>query len=129
MVTRSSTEQEVKKLVEDWARAESRGDAGFLDRTLADGFVGIGPRGFMLTKEQWVARHRSGDLKYQSFTLDEVQVRMYDGAAIVTARQKATAIYQGQPMPGEFRLMLTFVQQQGRWLLAGSQLSPIAAAP
>jgi ketosteroid isomerase-like protein len=129
MVIRSSTEQELKKLVADWASAESRGDADFLNRTLTDGFVGIGPRGFMLTKEQWLARHRSGDLKYQSFAVDEVQVCMYDGAAIATARQTATALYQGRPMPGEFRLMLAFVQQQGRWLLAGSQLSPIAPAP
>jgi ketosteroid isomerase-like protein len=125
-MTANNTEQEVKKLSEEWAAAELRGDTAFLERTLANDFVGIGPRGFMLTKEEWLQRITSGALKYDRFDWGEVKVRVYRDAAIVIGRQAQKARYQDQPIEGEFRTMLVFVRQQGRWLLAGLQLSPIA---
>jgi ketosteroid isomerase-like protein len=125
-ITANNMEQELKKLSEEWAAAELRGDTAFLGRTLADDFVGIGPRGFMLTKEDWLQRITSGALKYDGFDWDEVQVRAYGDAAIVIGRQAQKARYQDRPIEGEFRTTLVFVRQQGGWLLAGLQLSPIA---
>jgi hypothetical protein len=83
MMNQEQTEHEVVRLAEAWATAELRGDAAFLERTLTDDFIGIGPLGFMLTKQAWLARHQSSDLKYDSFSLDEVKVRVYNDAAIM----------------------------------------------
>src|SRR5438093_8077130 len=96
------TQQRLKKTVEEWTGAELRGDTAFLERTLADDFVGIGPRGFMLSKEEWLQRHKSGDLKYQSLNLDAVKVRIYGDAAIVTGSQIQQAKYKDQDVPGQF---------------------------
>jgi ketosteroid isomerase-like protein len=115
--------------VEDWATAERQGDIAFMQRTLADDFAGIGPRGFMLTKAEWIQRFTSGDLKYDSLELDDVKMRIYSDAALVTGRERQKLSYQGQPMESELRTMLVFVKQQERWLLAGLQLSPILDRP
>ena len=125
--------EELNRLVEDWATAELQGDTAFLKSTLADDFVGVGPRGFTLTKEQWLARYEAGNLKYESFALDEVEIRPYRDAAVAVCRQTAEGVYEDEngryDIHEEFRVTLVFVKQQGRWLLAGLQLSPIPGSP
>ena len=128
-MNREHAEQEVLHLANAWATAELRGDAAFLERTLADDFIGIGPLGFLLTKQEWLARHQSGDLKYDSFNLDEVKVRVYNDAAILTGRQAQNGAYRGTSITAQFRTTLVFVTQQGQWRLASLQLSPIGQAP
>ena len=121
--------QQLKKLGEDWATAELRGDTAFLERGLADNFVGVGPRGFMLTKDQWLVRHESQALRYESFQLDEVRVRVYGDAAVVIGRETMEGKYEEYAIRDQFRATLVFVKQQERWLLAGLHLSPIAGRP
>ena len=60
--------EDLNQLGQEWAEAELRGNTSFLGEMLTDEFVGIGPRGFMLSKEEWIARHTSGDLKYEAIT-------------------------------------------------------------
>ena len=127
-MNREQIEQEVARLADAWVTAELRGDIPLLERQLSDDFIGIGPLGFMLTRQEWLARHQSGDLKYESFSLDEVKVRVYNDAAILIGRQAQNATYRGNSIPGQFRITLVFVQQ-GQWQLASLQLSPIGQAP
>jgi uncharacterized protein (TIGR02246 family) len=122
-------EQEVRRLTDAWATAELHGDVAFLEKMLADDFVGIGPLGFMLTKQQWLARHQSGDMKYTAHTLDEISVRTYNEAAIVIGRLTQEATYRGNPMNAQVRTTLVFVQEQGQWRLANLQLSSIGQPP
>ena len=113
-------------IAEAFALAELRGDTDFLDRTLTDDFIGIGPRGFMLTKEQWLDRYRSGDLKNEEFTWDDVKARAYGDAAIITGRQCGRGAYKGHGIGGAFRGTLIAVRIQGNWQIAGLHLSSIA---
>ena len=123
-------EQEVLRLADAWANAELRGDTTFLERILADDYIGIGPLGFMLTKQEWLARHQAGDLKYESFSLDEVKVRVYNNdAAVLTGRQVQNGAYRGNSIQAQFRTTLVFVRQQGQWQLASLQLSTIGQPP
>ena len=124
---------ELTELVKDWASAELRGDTALLERTLANDFVGVGPRGFTLTREQWLLRRESGNLKYASFRLDEVELRFYGDTAIAVCRESAEGVYEGEGSRHEireqFRATLVFVEQRERWLLAALQLSPILGRP
>jgi len=122
-------EQEVRRLTDAWATAELRGDVAFLERTFADDFIGIGPLGFMLTKQEWIARHQSGDLQYETLTFDEIKVRVYHETAILTGRQVQQGAYRGNSIKAQLRTTLVFVQQQGQWRLASLHLSTIGQAP
>ena len=125
--------EERKIPVEDWATAELRRDTAFLESTLADDFVGVGPRGFTLTKGQWISRHEDGNLRYESFGLDEIETRLYEDTAVLVCRQSAEGLYEDEngrhDIREQFRATLVFVRQRGRWQLAGLHLSPIAGRP
>jgi ketosteroid isomerase-like protein len=125
--------RQLEELTQAWAAAELRGDTTFLKNTLADDFVGVGPHGFTLTKEQWLSRHETGNLKYESFELDEIEVRPYGDAAVTVCRQNTEGVYEDEngryDIHEQFRATLIFVKQQGWWQLVGLQLSPILGRP
>ena len=112
-------EQEVARLADTWATAELQSDTAFLERLLSDDFVGIGPLGFLLSKQEWLTWLQSGDLKHDALTLDEVKVRVYNDAAIVICRLVQDATYRGTPILAQLRTTLVFVRHQGQWQLAG----------
>lgn len=118
-------DQELEKLVDEFAQAELHEDAEFLDKLLSEDFVGIGPFGFTLTKEQWLARYQNGDLKNEVFELKDLQTRIYGDTAIVIGQETTESSYQGKPSGGNFCVALVFVRQNDAWRLANSQLSAI----
>jgi len=127
-MTKATTlvEDDLAKLGENLRRAELLGDVVVLADVPASDFRGIGPRGFILTKEDWLAKHRTGDLKYEAFERSELTVRTYGDAAIMTSRESTKAFYKGREVPGgDDRATHVFVRQEGRWRLAGIHLSPI----
>ena len=120
---------DIETLGREWATAELRADVSALRSMLTDDFIGIGPLGFMLTKQEWLDRHQSGDLIYDAVDLDQVTVRVYDGAAILIGRQVQKAAHRGNRVDAELRTTLVFVQQLGQWRLAGLHFSPIGQPP
>jgi len=125
----SGQTQKITEIGEDWAAAELRGDTSSIREILANDFIGVGPRGFMLTQDQWLSRHDTGSLRYESFGLDEVEVRPYGDAAVTVCRQSAVGVYEGEngrfDLNEQFRATLVFVKQDGHWWLASLQLSAI----
>ena len=124
---------QLERLGEEWAAAELGGDTAALGRMLADDFVAVGPRGFVLSKEQWLSRHDSGSLTYEAFGWDEVSVRVHGSAAVMVGRETARAVYEDgevrHEIQDQFRATLVCVQERGSWLLVGLHLSPIAGPP
>jgi ketosteroid isomerase-like protein len=127
--TMTTQTDEITNFLSDRAAAELQGDTAFLDSHLTDDFVGVGPLGFMLSKQDWLARHETVDLTYDAFQLDEIQTRVYGDAAVVSVHQKAAATYQGHPVPGHARATLVLVHLSGAWQLAGVHMSFIAGTP
>ncbi|PZS02903.1 MAG: nuclear transport factor 2 family protein [Candidatus Chloroheliales bacterium] len=127
-IQNNNPEQSLTEFLDQWAAAELHGDTSAFARMLADDFIAIGPRGFMLNRDAWLGRYASG-LKYEALNLDEAQVRSYGDTAVVTARQIQQGKYGEHDSSGQFRITLILVKQPGGWMLAGEQLSPIAGQP
>lgn len=124
-------QHEVQRLIEMWITAELRGDTSFLEQTLADDFVAVGPLGFMLSKREWIERHQSGNFKYDRLDMDEITVRSYNNdTALVTGRQLQDASYLSNPVAmQQLRSTIVLVRRGGDWQLAGIHMSAISQPP
>jgi ketosteroid isomerase-like protein len=118
----------VLDLVQRWADAEQRNDAGALDGLLADGFAGVGPFGFILTRDQWLARFPNG-LVNRSFTVTDLQVRDYGTAAAGIGVLAQETSWQGTDNTGRFRVTLVTVQEGEGWRLAHVHIGPLQGPP
>jgi ketosteroid isomerase-like protein len=118
----------VLDLVQRWADAEQRNDAGALDGLLADGFAGVGPFGFILTRDQWLARFPNG-LVNRSFTVTDLQVRDYGTAAAGIGVLAQETSWQGTDNTGRFRVTLMAVQEGEGWRLAHVHIGPLQEPP
>ena len=119
----------IQELEMAWSQAEMGADTGTLDAISTSDFMLVGPLGFVLDKEQWLERYRSGDLVTGSLALEDPATRVYGEAAVTIARHIQRAAYRGRPVDGRFRTTHIAVRVGRRWLLAGIQLSPIGGPP
>jgi ketosteroid isomerase-like protein len=122
----TTTENEIRELGRRVAEAEQRGDVPALESMILDDFTLVGPRGFVLERAQWLAGFRPGALQIQSLTWDDVRVRGYGDTAVAIGVRTQEATYQGDPAGGRFRGTQIAARRDGRWLLAGVHLSPMA---
>ena len=119
---------DVRELVHHWAQAERNNDAEALDGLLADDFVGVGPVGFVLGRDQWLARFGNG-LENRAFAVEDAQVRDYGTAAVVVGVLAQETSFQGRDNSGRFRLTLVAVRPGDRWLLANAHIGMLQATP
>jgi uncharacterized protein (TIGR02246 family) len=120
---RSSVEQAIRQLDNERIQAQIGADAAALDRIYADDFIGVGPSGTVRTKAQVISDFTSGDLKFQSITTDEVQVRVYENTAVETGLSTMVGQDKGKAVPRDTRFTRVWVKQQGRWHLVANHYS------
>ncbi|WP_165977107.1 nuclear transport factor 2 family protein [Nonomuraea diastatica] len=121
-----SAAQDVLDLVNRWAAAEEANDPALLASLLADDFVGVGPLGFVLTREQWLARFGNG-LVNSAFKVEDPQVHEHGAAAVVVGVDAQETSFGEWDNSGRFRLTLAAVRPADRWLVASVHLGPLQA--
>jgi ketosteroid isomerase-like protein len=123
------SEHPVHELDRGWVDAELAGDSDALNDLATDDFILVGPLGFVLDKQQWLARYQQGDLVTSSLSWHDVHLREYGDTVIAVGVHTQEAAYRGQPNNGSFRATHIAVRRGGSWRLAGMHLSPMAGPP
>lgn len=118
-----TSQTEILDVIDRWAAAELAGDADAVAAVLTDDFTGIGPVGFVLTREQWAARHRSGDVDNREFRVTEPAVRIHGDTAIVVAALAQETTARGHDTSASFRLGIVLRMDGDAWRIAHAQFS------
>jgi ketosteroid isomerase-like protein len=124
-----ATSEEIRDLGAAWVDAELAADVDTLDALATDDFHLVGPFGFVLDKQQWLDRYRSGDFATTALTWHDVEAREYGDTVVTIGTQSQQAAYKGTPSNGDFRITHVFVRERDQWKIAGMQLSPTTLAP
>ena len=118
-----TVEQIIRQLDHERIQAQIDADRAALDRIYADDFIGIGPSGTVRTKPQVLSDFASGNLKFQSITTDDVQIRVYGNTAVETGRSTMHGQDKNKAVPVDNRFTRVWVKQHGRWRLVANHYS------
>ncbi|HEX3620822.1 MAG TPA: nuclear transport factor 2 family protein [Acidimicrobiales bacterium] len=127
-MTITTTAEQIRDLGCRWVDAELAADVATLEALVADDFRLVGPFGFVLDRQQWLDRYRSGDLATTALVWRDVEIRGYGDTVVTIGTHAQQAAYRGTPSNGDFRVTHVFVRDGDRWVIASMQLSPTAFA-
>lgn len=115
---------DVLDLVNRWAAAEQANDADGVAAVLADGFVGVGPVGFVLNRDQWLVRFANG-LVNTKFVVEDPVVHDHGDTAVVVGVDAQQTTFGDYDNSGRFRLSLTAVRAPAGWKVASIHIGPL----
>jgi ketosteroid isomerase-like protein len=118
-----TVQPELLRLEEAFEQAIVRNDAQAIGQFLADDWVIIDADGGIVTKARFLDVIKSGALSHEMMESDDVTVRAYGDAALVTALTTTKGKFMGQGFATRERATDVFVKINGRWRCILSQLT------
>ncbi len=122
----SKDEKAVRQVLDEIAAALGSNDADAIDRIYTDDSTHVYTSGVVLTKAQLTSGMRSGYVKFESLSRDEVRVRIYGNAAAAVSRITFKSKIAGQEARGQYRSTAMLVKIKGRWQIVAGQATTIA---
>ena len=114
-------EQTILELEDQRIAAMIAADIPTLDRILADEMTYVHSRGQLETKTEFLARLRSGDMKYRMVHREDVHVVVLGCAAVVTGRAAMEVESKGTGSHLQLRFTDVYVDKGGRWQMVAWQ--------
>lgn len=116
----------LRHLEERLAVAWVEGDRSFIEQVLADDWSVTDLTGRVLKKADVIEEaFGSKDRQIVSMRIDEINVRPFEGWAIVTGRTHAAGEYQGEVAEVKLRFTDVFANRNGTWQVVASQATLI----
>ena|SRR5438477_2362711 len=126
---KTSAEQEVKQMMDQYIAALTKRDTAALERIWADDYTFINASGAVLTKAERLANAKSGATNLDTITpVGDQKIRIYGGdVAVLLIRVTLKGQYSGKATSGEFQASNVWVKGPSGWQLACNQITPITS--
>jgi hypothetical protein len=119
------TEQLLRQLTDEWAKALVRGDGESLGLVMAEDFYFAYPfEGD--GKEQFIDDVTSGEIKVEHLNRENVDIRIWGNTAIATCKDSTRWFYKGHDYSGNFKVMHVYSLRNEEWQLVSVQACPIS---
>jgi Domain of unknown function (DUF4440) len=120
-----ATAQALTALENTWVDALRKADTATLESILADTYVDTDEQGQLTDKRGVLSVLKSGDLKFVSVKVSNMQVHIYANAAVVTGIGVQRGSFKGQPITPKLTFTDTFIRENGKWKAVASHRSAI----
>ena len=124
MTTIADTVTDCQRRLND---ALADGDAARLEELVAPDCRIIGPKGFLIAKDEWIGVHASHVYEMVFLRTLEADLIDYGDTAIRCDVQQSECVYQGETISGLFRVLSVWVRPTGHWRLAAIQYTALPA--
>jgi ketosteroid isomerase-like protein len=110
-----AAQAEIVKLGKEFEEAMISNDATRIGSYLADDWIIIDPDGGIIDKVGFLSVIRSGTLVHEAMGSEDVRVRVFGTAAVVTALTSSKSKYMNREFETRERTTDVFVKREGRW--------------
>jgi ketosteroid isomerase-like protein len=124
-LSKAETEELLLQMTDEWAKALVRGDGDALGQIMADDFYFAYPfEGD--GKEQFIDDVTSGEVKVEHLSRENVNMRVWGDAAVLTGKDSARWFYKGHDYSGHYKVMHVYSLRNEKWQLVSVQACPIS---
>lgn len=116
--------EEISRLENEWNEAHLNGDASALSRLWSDDLVVTVPNMSSMDKTQSLAIWKSGRFKFQRYETENVRIRVYGDAAVVTGRLQRTRTIGEKKLEDDWLYTKTYVRSEKTWKVVAFHASP-----
>ena len=118
-------DDEIVELERRLRDAQLQADVVALDALISTDLLFAGPDGTLATKEQDLAAHASGAVRFRRHEPEELRVRRVNNTcAIASLRARLSVEVQGKLVEGIFRYTRIWAREaDGQWRVAGGHVS------
>jgi ketosteroid isomerase-like protein len=131
-VTRQSatpaSEERIIEMTREYDAAWLRRDTSAVDAALSPGYVYVSSAGEPWPRRRTLELLRSPSYDLTSASRAEVEVHLYDSAAIVVGRWRGEGTYQGEAFRDDQRCTLVWSRHGEEWRVALEQCTNLAPA-
>jgi ketosteroid isomerase-like protein len=120
----SRDEREILKLMDEWIVALKRNDGPALERIVSDDFHIVLSDGHWRGKDEELAPTKSGNIKFQQLSAEDVEVFVSGDTAIATGIGIYKGTAKGQPFEGRERFFDVYQKKNGQWKILASRSTP-----
>jgi hypothetical protein len=113
--------QEIVNLENETARAIQLNNGTFFRRVYSDDFVGVLSRGQAVNKLKYIELVQSTSVKYETFVVSDIRVRLYQETAVASCAWSARGIVEGKHVSSQIRMIHVYVNGQRGWQVVASQ--------
>jgi ketosteroid isomerase-like protein len=114
-------ERDLIRIERDWAEAVVNPDWGAVRRIISDDFSVVDSTGHVWGQESYLDAIASGVAGIESLKIDDLEVRVYGGTAIVTGRLVYRAGLGRSDLNGAYRFTKVYVHRESGWLCVAAQ--------
>jgi ketosteroid isomerase-like protein len=108
----------VMEAAHGWTNAAVKQDAAGLQRFMAEDLQYAHAGGQTQNKEQYIAAVTKGPAHYESFTFNDVKVKLYGKTAVLTGFVDVKMVNQE---PFRVRTLQVYTENNGQWQMAAHQ--------
>lgn len=117
--------QEIVNLEKEAGNAIQHNDGTFFRRVYSEEYTGTLSRGETVNKTGLINAVQSTAVRYQSFNVTDIKVRVYRDMAVATCLWSSRMIVNGQIVGTQMRSMHVYMNGGGGWRVVAGQNSPL----